>query len=126
MKAPLDTIALRKAARLSSPENEGRFNKALADLQADFKLVPVAVTEAGAWHYAFAYDIVARHYPELPEHGACHRGAAGAAQAGGAVFPLGWGGKPWEMCPSYSDGERRLHRARSTSWCRRESLMETC
>jgi hypothetical protein len=66
-KGALDTIALRKAARLSSPENEGRFNKALADLQADFKLVPVAVTEAGAWHYAFAYDIVARHYPELPE-----------------------------------------------------------
>jgi hypothetical protein len=25
------------------------------------------VTQAGAWHYAFAYDIVARHYPELPE-----------------------------------------------------------
>jgi hypothetical protein len=66
-KGALDTIALRKAARLSSTENEGRFNKALADLQADFKLVPVAVTEAGAWHYAFAYDIVARHYPELPE-----------------------------------------------------------
>jgi hypothetical protein len=66
-KGALDTIALRKAARLSSSENEGRFNKALADLQADFKLVPVAVTEAGAWHYAFAYDIVARHYPELPE-----------------------------------------------------------
>ncbi len=64
---PLDTIALRKAARLSSPENEGRFNKALADLQADFKLVPVAVTQAGAWHYAFAYDIVARHYPEIAE-----------------------------------------------------------
>jgi DNA glycosylase AlkZ-like len=66
-KGALDTVALRKAARLSSPENEGRFNKALADLQADFKLAPVAVTEAGAWHYAFAYDVVARYYPELPE-----------------------------------------------------------
>jgi hypothetical protein len=66
-KGALDTVALRKAAHLSSPENEGRFTKALADLQADFKLAPVAVTEAGAWHYAFAYDIVARYYPELPE-----------------------------------------------------------
>jgi len=66
-QGPLDTIALRKAARLSSPENESRFNKALADLQAGFQLLPVAVTEAGAWHYAFAYDIVARHYPELPD-----------------------------------------------------------
>ena len=66
-QGPLDTIALRKAAHLSSPENESRFNKALADLQVGFQLLPVAVTEAGAWHYAFAYDIVARHYPELPE-----------------------------------------------------------
>jgi hypothetical protein len=64
---PLDTISLRRAARLSSPENEGRFNKALADLQAGFMLVPVAVTQAGAWHYAFAYDIVSRYYPKIPE-----------------------------------------------------------
>ena len=63
---PLDTVALRKAARLSSPDSETRFNKALADLQAGFLVVPVAVTQAGAWHYAFAYDIVARHYPEIP------------------------------------------------------------
>jgi len=64
---PLDTIALRKAARLTSHESDARFNKALADLQADFKLVPVAVAQAGAWRYAFVYDIVARHYPEIPE-----------------------------------------------------------
>ena len=29
--------------------------------------MPVGVTSSGAWHYAFAYDIVARHYPELPD-----------------------------------------------------------
>jgi len=66
-KGPLDTVALRKAAHMSSPESEARFNKAIADLQADFKLLPVAVTDSGAWHYAFAYEIVARFYPELPE-----------------------------------------------------------
>lgn len=66
-KGPLHTIALRAAARLSSRESESRFNKALADLQADFKLVPVAVAQAGAWRYAFVYDIVARHYPAIPE-----------------------------------------------------------
>ena len=66
-QGPLDTIALRRASRLSSPENEYRFAKALTDLQTDFKLVPMAVTQAGAWHYAFAYDVVARHYPEIPE-----------------------------------------------------------
>lgn len=66
-KGALDTVALRKAAHMSSPSSESRFNRALADLQADFKVLPVAVTQAGAWHYAFAYDIVARHYPHLPE-----------------------------------------------------------
>jgi uncharacterized protein YcaQ len=64
---PLDTVTLRKKARMTSPDSESRFNKALADLQADFKLVPVAVTQAGAWRYAFAYDITARHYPQIPE-----------------------------------------------------------
>lgn len=66
-EGPLDTVALRKAAHMTSKESDGRFNKALADLQADFKLLPVAVTTAGAWRYAFAYEVVARHYPELPE-----------------------------------------------------------
>jgi len=66
-EGPVDTVALRKKARLSSPTSESRFNRALADLQADFKILPVAVTQSGAWHYAFAYDIAARHYPELDE-----------------------------------------------------------
>jgi hypothetical protein len=66
-KGPLDTIELRIATRMSAPASEGRFNKALLDLQADFKILPIGVTQSGAWHYAFAYDIVARHYPELPD-----------------------------------------------------------
>jgi hypothetical protein len=66
-QGPLDTPALRRATHLSSRASESRFNRALADLQADFKIVPVGVTQAGAWHYAFAYDLVARHYPEIPE-----------------------------------------------------------
>lgn len=52
---------------MSSPASDSRFNRAITNLQADFKLVPVAVTQAGAWHYAFAYDIAARHYPEIPK-----------------------------------------------------------
>ena len=66
-KGPLDTIALRKAARLTSRESESRFERALSDLQSDFKILPVGVTQSGAWHYAFAYDIVARHYPDIPD-----------------------------------------------------------
>jgi hypothetical protein len=36
-------------------------------LQADFKIVPVGISEAGAWKYSFIYEIVSRHYPDLPE-----------------------------------------------------------
>jgi hypothetical protein len=66
-RGPLDTIALRRTAHLTSHESESRFNKALADLQSDFKIMPVEVVDAGSWHYAFAYDIVARHEPLLLE-----------------------------------------------------------
>lgn len=61
----LDTIALRKAVHLSSPENESRFNKAITDLQADFKIAPVGVSQVGGWNYAFTYDITSRAYPNL-------------------------------------------------------------
>lgn len=64
---PLDTVALRKAARLTSPESDTRFNKALTDLQTGFNIVPTGTADAGAWHYAFIYDIVARAYPDLLE-----------------------------------------------------------
>ena len=63
----LDTVELRKASRLTNPDSDSRFNRALTDLQVDFKILPVGVTDAGAWHYAFAYDIVPRHYPNLPD-----------------------------------------------------------
>ncbi|MFH2104300.1 MAG: crosslink repair DNA glycosylase YcaQ family protein [Chloroflexota bacterium] len=61
----LDTITLREAARLSNAR-DAEFNRALEMLQADLKILPVGVAEAGAWRYAFNYDIVARFYPQLP------------------------------------------------------------
>ena len=61
----LDTLALRKAARMSSAESNSRFERALSELQADFKIMPVGVAPVGAWRYAFIYEIVARHYPDL-------------------------------------------------------------
>jgi hypothetical protein len=64
---PLESIALRKAAHLTSRESETRFTRALSDLQADFKIMPVGVADAGAWHYSFAYDIVTRYEPMLLE-----------------------------------------------------------
>jgi hypothetical protein len=64
---PLDSITLRKSARLTSQDSESRFTRALSDLQTDFKIMPVAVVDAGSWHYSFAYDIVSRHEPEIIE-----------------------------------------------------------
>jgi hypothetical protein len=65
-KGSLNTIDLRKAARLENAR-ESEFNKALETLQADFKILPIGVARAGAWKYAFIYEIVTRHYPDLPE-----------------------------------------------------------
>jgi uncharacterized protein YcaQ len=65
-EGPLDTITLRRAAHLSSRESESRFNRALADLQADFKLIPAGTSQAGGWRYSFVYDLVHRHFPQLP------------------------------------------------------------
>ena len=66
-QSPLDTIALRRAARLSSKENSYRFDRALSDLQAGFRILPIGVAEVGAWKYAFVYDLVHRYFPELLE-----------------------------------------------------------
>ncbi|MEW6650338.1 MAG: crosslink repair DNA glycosylase YcaQ family protein [Chloroflexota bacterium] len=63
----LDTISLRKAARLSNPESDSRFNRALDTLQIEFKVLPVGTAKAGAWRYAFVYDLVHRHFPDLIE-----------------------------------------------------------
>jgi len=63
----LNTVDLRKAARLTSKQSDTEFNRALEVLQADFKILPVGVAAAGAWKYAFIYDITAHHYPDLPE-----------------------------------------------------------
>lgn len=98
----LNTLDLRKAAKLSNAK-DSEFNKALEYLQSDFKILPVGVSEAGAWKYSFIYEIVPRHYPELPEQ-ARHIGegearmkllelyfeSVGAAQERDAVKLFGW------------------------------------
>ena len=62
----LNSIDLRRAAKLGNAK-DSEFNKALEILQADFKILPVGVAEAGAWKYSHIYEIVPRHFPELPE-----------------------------------------------------------
>jgi len=64
-EGPQDSIALRKAARLTG--NGSEFNRALESLQTTFRVLPVGVSQAGAWHYSFIYDIVPHYFPELQE-----------------------------------------------------------
>ncbi len=61
----LNTIELRRAAKMTNAK-ESEFNKALEVLQSDFKILPIGVSDAGAWKYSFIYEIVTRHYPDLP------------------------------------------------------------
>ncbi|MEW6287957.1 MAG: crosslink repair DNA glycosylase YcaQ family protein [Chloroflexota bacterium] len=98
----LNTIDLRRAAKLANAK-ESEFNKALEILQADFKILPVGVAEAGAWKYSFIYEIVPRHYPDLPERARrigegearmklleLYFASVGAAREADAVKLFGW------------------------------------
>jgi hypothetical protein len=62
----LNTLDLRKKAKLANAK-DSEFNKALEQLQRDFKILPVGVAQAGAWNYSHIYEIVTRHYPNLSE-----------------------------------------------------------
>jgi hypothetical protein len=61
----LNTIDLRRLAKLANAK-ESEFNKGLEQLQSDFKILPIGVSEAGAWRYSHIYEITSRHFPDLP------------------------------------------------------------
>lgn len=63
---PLDTVTLRLITQAQGLNSSSQFDRAIRDLQADLKLLPVGVSDSGRWHYAFIYDIAARHYPQIP------------------------------------------------------------
>jgi hypothetical protein len=67
---PLDTIRLRREAGMSATSAKSRFDRALVELQVGLKVIPVGVARTGAWRYAFTYEILPRHFPELPEQAA--------------------------------------------------------
>jgi len=66
-EGPMDTLSLRKEAHLSSPTSDGRFNRAIDDLQLDFRILPIGIAPVGAWKYAFIYDCTHRHFPDVFE-----------------------------------------------------------
>ena len=62
----LNTLDLRKKAKLANAK-DSEFNKALEQLQRDFKILPVGVAQAGSWNYSHIYQVVPRHFPDLSE-----------------------------------------------------------
>ena len=86
---------------LNSKESE--FNRALDDLQKDFKILPIGIAEAGAWRYAYRYDLTSRHFPDLMEQARpiseskarqklieLYMAMVGAAQVRSLVKLFGW------------------------------------
>jgi len=63
---PLNTVRLRRETGMSAKTAQSRYARALTELQVGLKVLPVGVAKAGAWNYAFVYEIVQRHFPELP------------------------------------------------------------
>jgi hypothetical protein len=59
------TVALRRLAHLASDGSKSRFDKAITDLQRGLWVVPIGVAEAGAWHYAFIYELFERWFPSV-------------------------------------------------------------
>ncbi|HOT90888.1 MAG TPA: crosslink repair DNA glycosylase YcaQ family protein [Anaerolineae bacterium] len=112
-EGPTHTIALRSMTFMTTAEMGYRFNRALDELQADFKILPVGVAEAGTWNYAFIYDCVHRHFPDLPERAGAIKiseaqrklvelyfRSVGAAQPGDVAKVFQWASK---------DVERAIH-----------------
>jgi len=64
---PLNTIQLRREAHLSANSAKSRFDRALVELQVGLKVLPIGVARAGAWNYAFTYELFQRWFPEVPD-----------------------------------------------------------
>ena len=63
----LDAIRLRREARMSAEASKPRFEKALTELQTGLKVLPIGIAPAGAWRYAFIYEILPRWLPDIPD-----------------------------------------------------------
>lgn len=98
----LNSIDLRRIAKLANAK-EAEFNKGLEQLQADFKILPIGVAEAGAWRYSHIYEMTSRHFPDLAEQARAigesqarrkllelYFESVGAAQARDVLKLFGW------------------------------------
>jgi hypothetical protein len=102
-EGPLHTIDLRRLAHQSSDSAKSRFERALTYLQRGLWVVPIGVAEAGAWRYAFIYELFDRWFDQIPQQArsikvrearaqiiATCLSASGAAGEGDLARTLGW------------------------------------
>lgn len=67
-EGPLPTSTMRKAIGLSGGgDNARRFERAIAELQADLKIVKAGISDANRWKYCYVYDLLLRWVPNLGE-----------------------------------------------------------
>ena len=109
-EGPLDTVSLRKLARMTTKASDSPFNRALETLQADFKILPVGIAQAGAWKYAFVYECVHRHYPGPARSSPRHPAGRGAAAPDRALSALGGRSPRARPEPAFRLDQRRCRR----------------
>jgi hypothetical protein len=63
----MPTSRLRREAALSGKANASRFDRALAELQMDFRITKVAISDANRWSYCYVYDLLPRHFEAIVE-----------------------------------------------------------
>ena len=61
----LPTSRLRREAGLAGKDNAARFDRALTELQSDFRITKVAISDANRWGYCYVYDLLFLHFPEI-------------------------------------------------------------
>jgi uncharacterized protein YcaQ len=63
----MDTVHLRQAVHMTRRSSDSAFARAMTELQREFRILPVGVSQSGGWRYSFIYEPVHRHFPDLPE-----------------------------------------------------------
>ena len=66
-KGASPTSRLRREAGLAGKANASRFDRALAELQMDFRISKVAISDANRWGYCYVYDLLPRHFADAVE-----------------------------------------------------------
>ena len=67
-EGPLPTSQMRKASGLAGGgDNARRFERAIAELQSDLKIVKCGTSDSNRWKYCYVYDLLLRWAPWLAD-----------------------------------------------------------